>query len=306
MTQISIVIPTFKRPDDLSRLLQSIDQDVHGRDDVMIIVADNDVNETARETVEAFRAATQHPVHYTVAPEPGVSNARNAGMAQVMSRYVLFIDDDMEVVAPYLEPLLEAQAKLGTTITFSPVMAVLPDGRDSWQPWLAPLFSRNLDGPTRLLDETHGTGGCLIDLQNMALPSPVFDPTLNEVGGEDDAFFNALLAQGARAGWCAEATALEHVPPHRATLAYMWRRHFAFGQTPAREAADRGLYGIMDIAKWMAVGGIQTLFHGTAFVAMKALGRPASIGQLGRLAQGVGKIFWWDGLSPRFYGVNAR
>lgn len=306
MTLISIVIPTFKRPSDLTRLLTSIHADIGARDDVAIIVADNDVKETARPAVEAFRSETGRPVTYTVAPEPGVSNARNAAMACVASRYVLFLDDDMEVVPPYLEPLMAAQDRLGTTITFAPAVAALPQGTESWTPWLSPLFSRVFDGPTRIVTDTLGTGGCLIDLKSMTLPSPVFDPALNEVGGEDDAFFNALIEQGGTVGWCADTKAWEHVPPHRATLSYVWRRHFAFGQTPAREAADRGLSGSVSIIKWMAIGGFQAIIHGIGFLAMKVTGRPASVGQWGRLAQGVGKIFWWDGLSPRLYGANAR
>lgn len=306
MSLISIVIPTFKRPADLLRLLQSIHADLGTREDVSLIVADNDVNETARPAVETFEAQTGRAIDYTVAPDPGVSNARNAGMARVTSRYVLFLDDDMEVIPPYIDPLMAAQKELGSTITFAPAVAALPEGTESWTPWLAPLFSRVFEGPTRLVTETLGTGGCLVDLQGMSLPSPVFDPALNEVGGEDDAFFNALIAQGGTVGWCADTKAWEHVPPHRATLSYVWRRHFAFGQTPAREAADKGVGGVITIARWMMIGGLQALVHGVGFVAMKALGRPASVGQWGRLAQGVGKIFWWDGLSPRLYGANAR
>jgi glycosyltransferase involved in cell wall biosynthesis len=303
---ISIVIPTFRRPDTLERLLKSIFIDIAGRDDTVIIVADNDVARSAEQAVQDLSAAHGVPIDYTVAPDPGVSNARNAGMARVQSRYVLFLDDDMEVVPPYLDIVLAASQSLGTALTFAPAVAALPSGSEAFARWLSPLFSRVFDGPTRVVTETLGTGGCLVDLHNICLPSPIFDPALNEVGGEDDAFFAEIVSQGGTIGWCAETTAWEHVPAHRATLDYLWRRHFAFGQTPTRQAADRGAKGWPGIVKWTIIGALQTLVHGALFGLHTVLRRPSRIEHLGRLAQGLGKMFWWDGLSPRLYGSHAR
>lgn len=303
---VSIVIPTFKRPDSLARLLRSIIVDISGRSDTVIIVADNDVKRSAEKTVRDLSDKHSIDIDYTVAPDPGVSNARNAGMARVQSRYVLFLDDDMEVIPPYLDTVLKTSKTLGTALTFAPAVAALPSGSEPFERWLSPLFSRVFDGQTRVVQETLGTGGCLVDLQGITLPSPIFDPALNEVGGEDDAFFAEVISQGGTVGWCADTTAWEHVPPHRATLGYLWRRHFAFGQTPTRQAADRGVKGWLSIAKWTVIGAVQTLIHGGLYLAHSLLRHPSKIEHLGRLAQGLGKIFWWDGLSPRLYGSNAR
>ena len=300
---ISIVIPTYKRPTDLARLLGSIHADIGAREDVVLIVADNDAAGSARLAVEAFTRETGRAVDYAVESDPGVSNARNNAMARVATRYALFLDDDMEVVPPYLDTMMDTAARLATQITFGASVASLPDGVERWAPWLSPLFSRVFDGDSRVVTETLGTGGCLVDLHGFTLPQPVFDPALNEVGGEDDAFFNALIAQGARVGWCAEAKAWEHVPAHRATPRYLWSRHFAFGQTPSREAADRGVMGVV---KWMGVGAVQAAVHAPLYAALRLLGRPSHIGHLGRMAQGVGKVLWWDGLSPRLYGRKAK
>ncbi len=303
---LTILIPTFKRPKDLERLLLSVARDIEHRDDTVIVVADNDVARSAEETVRRMAEAHGLDIDYTVAPDPGVSNARNAGMARVRSRFVFFLDDDMSVLPGCTDTIMKTAEELGSTITFCTVQAALPEGMEPLTPWVGPLFSRECQGETRLIPGALGTGGCLLDLQGITLPSPVFDPAFNEVGGEDDAFFAAILKQGAKSGWCFEANALEHVPPHRATPRYMWRRHFAFGQTPARDAADRGLKGVPGVAKWMAVGGVQALVHGTACALLRLTGRPAYMGQWGRLAQGVGKMLWWDGLSPKLYGAQAK
>lgn len=303
---VSIVIPTYKRVESLLRLLRSVKTDISGRDDVTIIVADNDPAGSAKACVDDFAAACSVPVLYRHAPDPGVSNARNAGMSAVKTDYVLFLDDDMEVIAPYLTPLLEASKSLGTALTFAPAKAQLPEGTEHLSEWLGPLFSRVTSGPSRVIDKTFGTGGCLVNLSDVTLPDPVFDPALNETGGEDDVFFAALLAQGVTIGWSADSHALEHVPAHRATGTYLWRRHFAFGQTPARDAAERGLKGLPATLKWMVVGATQCLIHAPLYGLNSVLNRPVRLHHLGRLAQGVGKMFWWDSLSPRLYGSNAR
>ncbi|MGB6231078.1 MAG: glycosyl transferase, partial [Litorimonas sp.] len=90
------------------------------------------------------------------------------------------------------------------------------------------------------------------------------------------------------------------------TRAYLWKRHFAFGQTPTREAADRGVRGVPGVAKWTAVGAVQAVRHGASYLLYSLTGRPARIEHFGRLAQGLGKMFWWDRLSPRLYGSKAR
>ena len=304
MSDVTIVIPTYRRPQDLARLLASIHDDLGARDDVAIVVADNDRERSAEATVTAFRTTTDRAVTYTVAEEAGVSNARNAGMAHVHSRFILFLDDDMEVVDPYLSPLLATAQDLKTAITFAPAIAALPPGAEDWDRWLAPLFSRTVDGPTRVMKKTLGTGGCLIDQRGLTLPDPVFDPSLNEVGGEDDAFFAALIDQGGTVGWCAEAKAWEHVQPHRATERYVFSRNFAFGQTPTRDAADdRKITGVI---LWTLVGAAQTVLRAPLYAVTRLLGWPSRIGHLGALAQGMGKMLWWDSLSPRLYGSKAR
>ena len=306
MTLVSIVIPTFRRPLELRRLLSSVQYDLGIRNAVAIIVVDNDSNQTALPVIEEFRERLHAPIEYHLVDEPGVSNVRNAGMKAVNSRFVLFLDDDMETVSPYLQTLLDTADQLKTTITFGASVAKLPDEKQDLSNWLVPLYSRVFEDETGIVTDTLGTGGSLIDLQNVALPSPPFDPALNEVGGEDDAFFAHIISQGGLVGWCAEAVAWEHVPVHRTQLSYLWARQFAFGQSPTRDAADRGLKGVPEILKWTGVGFVQAFLHGSLFIVTSMTRRKSSFYHFGRTAQGVGKMFWWDQLSPRLYGHRAR
>lgn len=306
LSEVTIIIPTFRRPNSLRRLLLSVENDLQGNKSIPLIIVDNDIEEGARIVVEEFREQTGLQIDYRVAPVPGVSNARNVGMEGLKTPCVLFLDDDMEVVAPYLEPLLRTAATFETALTFAPAVAKLPPQSRALSHWLGPLFSRVIDGPSRIIVDTLGTGGCLVNLDGFNIPTPPFDPSMNEIGGEDDAFFDHIVSQRGTVGWCAEAKAWEHVPPHRATLRYLFRRSFAYGQSPSKTASEQGLSGIPSLVIWMFIGFIQGLYHGTLLILKTVFRRPSRIYNLSKFAEGLGKIFWGVGFSPRFYGSLAQ
>jgi len=299
---ISIVIPTYKRPDDIIRALRSVETETVGDRPLEIIVADNDPKASAREAVASFMAASNANIHYIHVPEPGVSNARNGALAKAQGRYILFLDDDMEARAPWASSLIEAAEQYKATLVFGPVDAVMPEQNHALYDYMQPLFCRNPYSETGLIPEGVATGNCLLDRGQADLPSPVFDPAMNQSGGEDDALFRHLIAQGRQLAWTEDAKTFEHVPAHRATLRYVWRRNFAFGQSPTQEAADRGWRGVFGIVKWMGVGAVQTALYALRWIISRLRKRPEAVQHWGRLAQGVGKIFWSKRLSPKLYG----
>ena len=135
------------------------------------------------------------------------------------------------------------------------------------------------------------------------MPNPAFDPAFNHSGGEDNVFFDYLMAQGAKVAWIEAATTMEHVPADRATLNFVWRRNFAWGQGPSQHEADKGLSGLPGIIKWMIVGVAQSFAYALLWAIAKLRRRPESVQHLGRLAQGIGKVFWAERLAPKLYGI---
>ena len=199
--------------------------------------------------------------------------------------------------------MMDAAQKFDAALVFGPVNAVMPDPEDPFLDHMRPLFSRESRGEDGLIERGVGTGNCFIDREKASLPSPTFDTSLNQTGGEDDALFRQLEKQGVRIAWTNAGITLEHVPEDRATLRYVWRRNFAFGQTPTHEAAQKGVTGLPRILLWMCIGAAQALVHGLQFGVAKLANRPKSVFYLGRMAQGVGKIFWADRWAPKFYGL---
>lgn len=300
---VSIVIPTFKRPEALRRALGSVEWERVAGHEIEIVIADNDPAASAKDAIAALTVIFETPLVYVHVPEPGVSNARNGALAVAKGRYILFLDDDMEACAPWAQSLMDAASRYDAALVFGPVNAVMPEANNPFYDYMKPLFSRKGRAEDGLIKRGIGSGNCLIDRNRLTLPSPAFDPNLNQTGGEDDDLFRKLERQDINIAWTNQAVTLEHVPANRATLTYVWRRNFAFGQAPTKESADLGWQGFPNVVKWMAVGLAQVGIYGGLWLWSKIRRQPEAVRYWGRLAQAFGKIFWADKLSPKFYGV---
>lgn len=298
---ISIVIPTYKRPDDIIRALKSVEAEAVSLPLCEIVVTDNDPAASAKNAVSDFIRTSQADIHYIHEPNPGVSNARNTALTKARGRYIAFLDDDMEAAPDWVTQSLKACETHDAGLVFCPVHAVMPSGKDIYA-FMAPAFDRlpfSVDG---YIHEGVATGGAFVDRKRCDMPRPVFDPSMNETGGEDDAFFQHVMDRGTQAYWIENTKCWEHVPEKRATLRYIWLRNFAFGQGPTQIAGERGVIGLPKIFFWMSVGVIQTLIASPKFLIDTVLQSPKRVLSLAKLAQGMGKIFWIKAFAPKLYG----
>ena len=302
---VSIVIPTYKRPDGIKDALESLIGQQAGQRTVEIVVADNDPKASAKDFVTTFAKTSDIEIIYKHVPNPGVSNARNGALSVARGRFIAFLDDDMKALPGWLEELVNASLKYKAGITFGPAIAVMPNSDDPLNPYMEPFFSRIADAPEGYITKCLGTGGCLLDLSLCNMPTPAFNPIHNETGGEDDALFHHLTSNGAKVAWAIKAESYEIVPASRATPQYMWKRNFAFGQGPSQEQADKGLSGTLGVAKWMVVGAVQLVLYSPTCLFLKLLQKPKYIHFQNRTAQALGKIFWWSNFKQKLYGVNA-
>lgn len=300
---ISVIIPTFQRSDALTKAVMSVAAQTLSAENVRLIVVDNNPTPQERTAIQNLSAHFKHPIEYIHTPSSGLCNARNAGIDAVSSRYVAFLDDDMIADPDWLSALLRTSKALQAGIVFGPTHALMPDPSDDRNPYLEPLFSRLLnESEACLVDRTLGMGGCLMDLSLCDLPSPVFDPQLNNRGGEDDILFDALRRKGTRVGWSPSAQCREIVPEHRTTSRYVAVRNFGFGQGPVRIHASRGLSGLSGVTYFMAAGAVQFGLYGLLYIAARARRRAISVHYLARASQGLGKVFWGKAFSPELYG----
>ncbi len=95
MIRISVVVPTFKRPELLARCLSALaNQDLDAAT-YEIAIADDAASAETRRQVEAFAAQARPTVRYVaVTGQHGPAAARNAGWRQAQGSLLAFTDDD--------------------------------------------------------------------------------------------------------------------------------------------------------------------------------------------------------------------
>ncbi len=105
---LSVIICTHNRADSLDRTLRSIDRAVRPRGCRWeLLIVDN---RSADRTPAVASAWTERlPLQYVYEPEPGLSAARNRGVAEARGRLLAFTDDDVEVDPGWLTSLVAAR-----------------------------------------------------------------------------------------------------------------------------------------------------------------------------------------------------
>lgn len=175
-------------------------------------------------SIRAEACAGHLALRYVHAPAGNVALARNACL------------DAATAEPDWLRQLLQTADTTGADVVFGPVVAIYPPGAPAWLR-VADLHSTR---PTIRGGRFRGgyASNCL--LRRAALGTARFDAAFGRSGGEDTAFFNHLLREGARSAFSAEAIAHEPVPAERAALGWLLRRWFRYGQTLGRMREAEG------------------------------------------------------------------
>lgn len=295
---VSIIIPTFRRPEHaLEAVRSALAQSCGAAFEVVLV--DND---PAGSALEPMRALGDPRILVAHEPRAGVANARNAGLRAARGDLIAFLDDD-EIAPPnWLAELLCVQSDRQADVVFGPVRTKLVTKPRDHEAYFNVFFARDPGHAEGVIDVFYGCGCSLV--RRAALPSAEpFSSERNEIGGEDDLLFQAMEAAGARFAWAPNAFVWETPEPSRLTLAYTLRRAFAYGQGPATKAWTGPKRDLSAIAFWMAIGAGQSVVYGVAafgcFIA-KTDGRAFAYR---RFVEGVGKVLWFPVIKPRFYGA---
>jgi O-antigen biosynthesis protein len=212
--EVSVIVPTYRRPDDLMRCVDSILATGYPR--LEVIVVDNAPDDPRTATLVARRYAGDGRVRFLREARPGASRARNLGVRAAGGEIVAFTDDDIVVDPHWLAALTHALATNPDVhcVTGLVIPAALDTPVQQWferfggfnrgyQQRLFDLQERR--GDTLLYPYTAGGFGGLgnVAFRRAALRRPdAFNVTLGPggpaFGAEDQDAFIALLRNGGR------------------------------------------------------------------------------------------------------------
>lgn len=233
--KVDVCIATFRRPQLLSKVLDSIMQQYLGGIRMRIIVIDNDREESARPVVADFQTRYTTEIVYDLEPVQNIALARNRAIMHLEGDYFAFVDDDEIVSARWLRSLLTTIKELGVDVVFGPVHSVLPSDAPTWA---HQVFDKPSMTTGHMLPYG-GAGNVLLRRSTLQIPSNRFNVDFGLTGGEDTDFFYRLHLQGKKLAWCQEASVFEGIPDHRISLRWLRQRGFRSGQTYQRVVISR-------------------------------------------------------------------
>jgi GT2 family glycosyltransferase len=228
--RVTVAVPTYRRPDDLRRLLPMLLEQVRevacapgSRYRADVLVVDNDPDRSAADVV-----AEVSGVRYAAEPTPGIAAVRNRALDEAAdARLLAFIDDDERPAAGWLAHLLETWAASGAAAVSGRVLAEYAGELD---PWIrAGEFFVRRRMPTGTTIDVAACGNLLLDLDQVRGLDLRFESTLGLGGGEDTLFSRQLARAGARMVWCDESAAVDQVPAERMTRAWVLTRAWSHG-----------------------------------------------------------------------------
>lgn len=183
---ISVIVCSRNRADQLARCLHAFGQADAPPGAWELLVVDNGSTDHTREIVAQRSRAERLPARYLREDEPGLSRARNRGLAAAAGDLVAFTDDDCLVSPTWLPAIVRAFASDGN-------LMVLGGRVDLADPGDAPVGIRPFPDELHISEMHHITErliGC-----NMAFRSDVFrriglfDPKLGagtRIGSSED------------------------------------------------------------------------------------------------------------------------
>lgn len=113
--EVSVIIPTFRRPQVLERTLESFAALEFPPEKYEVIVVDDGSNDETAETVRAAQGKIKN-LTYIEQPNSGVATARNLGAKRAQGDVLIFNDDDIIVPPDLIEIHLKHLAEFGDCV----------------------------------------------------------------------------------------------------------------------------------------------------------------------------------------------
>jgi succinoglycan biosynthesis protein ExoM len=298
---LSIVIPTFRRPAGLRRCIQScLTQTALDGLNCEVVIVDNCPEKSARDLVASIARAE---IIYTHEPCPGVAQARNRGIAVARAPLIALIDDDEVAERDWIRHLLLAQAKSDADVVFGTVSAVIEENSSADPDFVRDFYSVNVQ---KRRQPVCCSGNALLRAERCFRGGHRFDPQLGSFGGEDRLFFLQLARTGVSMVWCPEAVTHEIVPFGRTTHAHIFKRCIVLGQHTSL------VYSMLRPPEWRSVawfmlrGALQCLCFGVAAACAAPISPRRAMRAASQALFGLGKVFW---MSPfriiNRYGLSS-
>lgn len=297
LMQVSVCAATYKRPELLRKLLESLNALTFARiptPTLEVIIVDNDSTGSAKETVESMQSAFKWPLKYVVETNQGVTYARNRCISEASkeSDFIAMLDDDETATPEWLEELLLSQQKFDAEIVSGPVLAVYSEGQDV-PGWIKAgdfySFPRYETGREM---EVAFTGNVMFStklLNNLEEGESFFNHRFAHKGAEDVYCFSSLHKAGHKIIWADDAVLYEPIADQRLSLKWILNR--GFWSWSVHSLIEKELYPSIKVQTSRGLKGLGLIAIGALSVGPSLLlGRHKAVKALVKVYKGMGTI----------------
>ena len=231
MIRLSLIIPTHNRSERLIAALESvIRQDLPAADWECVVVSNNSTDDTVARFGDFAARYPGLNLRLVTEDGPGVSYARNRGIAETSAPLLVFIDDDARINPGFLRAYADFfDAHPDAVVAGGRIIAEYVTGRPAW---LSKYTEMPIANPMDFGDAVRPFpagrvpgGGNMAFRRSAALRYGGFDPSLGRVGrmligGEENDFFERLM-RGGETCWYVPGAVMWHIiPPEKLTESY--------------------------------------------------------------------------------------
>lgn len=305
---ISVIIPTFHRPNGAFNAVESIFGQINAPS-FEIILIDNDKNESAKPIANelALKAKSLNiDFKYIIEPNAGVANARNKALNFAIGEYIAFLDDDECAFPNWLEAIYKTAIETKANVVFGPIEARLLNGSDEPSEYFKTFFSRLDEWNEGIITRHYGCGNSLMHRASVFAKPDTFNPITNETGGEDDLLFREVEANGGIFAWSKKAWVYEDVPRQRASYSYLTPRAFAYGHNTTSQCFDKANPNYIAGVISMLRGTLQTIIMAIITIILWAIKHEKRAWAYDKMLRGLGKVLWFGPFKRSFYGEKAK
>jgi|WetSurMetagenome_2_1015567.scaffolds.fasta_scaffold25807_3 succinoglycan biosynthesis protein ExoM len=219
----SICIATYKRPELLKKLIESllIQKNIN-LNEVEIIVVDNDPGGSAQKVIEDYFEKVNCKIYYFIQPEKNISLTRNMALDKIKGEYVFFIDDDEYADENWMSTHFNNLIKYDADGAFGQVRSYFSENTPDWIKNCM-VYQRNTN-PSGAEPANMNTGNCLIKSEFFTKKGYRFDKEYGITGGSDYQLFSKMVKDGIKLISCFEAVTYEYVSDSRANVRWLVRR----------------------------------------------------------------------------------
>jgi succinoglycan biosynthesis protein ExoM len=269
MPRVTICIPTYQRPGNLTDLLVSLRAMDREGIDLHLIVVDNDDARSAEPIVVDAMRDSGIPVLYDMVAERSLPVVRNR-LVELASTidpgWIWFLDDDQFVEPDALQLMIATADTTGADCVVGRVPHSFEGSNSQWAHWSG-IFNE-VHRPTGQPTGSFGSNGPLVRVEALRHVDGPFDARLGLTGGEDSLFFTRFHDLGFRSVGCDEAVIWDRLHASRNTPRWLTQRALRFGLVKGflvREVSPSPI----KTAKWLAIGaGYMSLNAARTLVAL--------------------------------------